>query len=102
MSSRTLKENFQKVNSREILTKLSALNILKWDYKQSDEGTHLGPVAEEFYEAFGLGNNKKSISTVDADGVALAAIKALHEENVQLRKEMEDLKRIVSMLIDKK
>ena len=102
MSSRTLKENFQSVNSREILTKLAALNILKWDYKQSEEGTHLGPIAEEFYEAFGLGSSDMSISTVDADGVALAAIKALHEENIELQKEMKELKKLVIKLLNQK
>jgi|GEM_PF-6872016 len=102
MSSRTLKENFKAVNSADILTKLAALNILKWDYKNSEEGTHLGPIAEEFYEAFGLGNSEKSISTVDADGVALAAIKALHEENVQLKKDMEELRKMMKLLLEKK
>ena len=101
MSSRTLKENFQSVNHTDILTKLAALNILKWDYKQSKEGTHLGPIAEEFYETFGLGNSEKSISTVDADGVALAAIKALHEENIRIKKELQELKILVESLLNK-
>jgi hypothetical protein len=40
---------------------------------------HLGPTAQDFYEVFGLGDDDKYISTVDADGVALAAIQALYE-----------------------
>ena len=65
------------------------MDISLWKYKDSDEGDHLGPIAEDFYNSFGLGNNKKYISTVDADGVALAAIKALHEEYSILNKELE-------------
>jgi hypothetical protein len=34
-------------------------------------------VAQDFYSAFGVGADDRHISTVDADGVALAAIKAL-------------------------
>jgi hypothetical protein len=34
----------------------------------------VGPTAEEFHEAFALGRDEKSIASVDAQGVALAAI----------------------------
>jgi len=39
---------------------------------------HIGPVAEDFHESFGLGTDVESIGTVDADGVALAAIQGLY------------------------
>ncbi len=39
---------------------------------------HLGPTAEDFYAAFGLGSDA-GIGTVDADGVALATIQALYQ-----------------------
>lgn len=82
-SRRLFKENFSTVNAAVILKKLAQLEIGTWQYIGSDEGYHLGPIAEEFYEAFGLGKDQQYISTVDADGVALAAIQALHEENQQ-------------------
>jgi len=37
---------------------------------------HLGPVAQDFHAAFGLGADDKHIATVDADGVALAPSRA--------------------------
>jgi len=40
---------------------------------------HMGPMAQDFWAAFGLWDNDKSITTVDADGVAPAAIQALHQ-----------------------
>lgn len=39
---------------------------------------HIRPVAQDFYAAFGVGEDPRRISTVDADGVALAAIQALY------------------------
>ena len=78
------------MNHADILTKLAGLNVLRWNYIGSDEGPHLGPIAEEFHAAFGLGNNEKYISTVDADGVALAAIKALYDQNQELLKTQKE------------
>ncbi|NNF34975.1 MAG: hypothetical protein HKN68_12755, partial [Saprospiraceae bacterium] len=106
-SSRTFKHRFEQVDKIEILEKLVKLDILKWEYKESEEGTHLGPIAEDFYETFGLGSDEKYISTADADGVALAAIQGLYQENQELKNELEsqkkeinDLKELVSKLIE--
>jgi hypothetical protein len=35
-------------------------------------------MAQDFYAAFGVGEDDKHITSIDEDGVALAAIKALH------------------------
>lgn len=88
-SSRALKEGFAAVNALEILNKVANLPITTWTYKRSTEGTHMGPIAEDFKAAFGLAGDGKSIGTVDADGVALAAIQGLNQklesENAELR-----------------
>jgi hypothetical protein len=59
----------------------------------------MGPMAQDFYTAFGLGEDDRHITTVDADGVALAAIQALYhafkEEIRTLRKELDILKRSI-------
>jgi len=39
----------------------------------------MGPVAQDFSAAFGLGESERYINTIDADGVALAAIQGLYE-----------------------
>jgi len=98
-SSRSLKTNFEPVSSAAILAKLATLNILKWNYKADSSAIHLGPIAEEFREAFGLGHDGKSISTVDADGVALAAIQALYDENQELKKEVEQQRILLQKLL---
>lgn len=78
-SSRSLKHEFAAVNPETVLERLLALPITTWEYRSSDEGAHMGPVAEDFRAAFGFGSSDRSISTVDADGVALAAIQGLNQ-----------------------
>ena len=77
-SSRTFKEGFAAVDPLAVLERLLDLPITTWSYTGSGEGRHLGPVAEDFKAAFGLAGDGKSIATVDADGVALAAIQGLN------------------------
>jgi hypothetical protein len=50
---------------------------MEWRYKNQPDELHLGPVAQDFYAAFGLGGDDKHIATVDEGGVALAAIQGL-------------------------
>lgn len=78
-SSREVKERFKPVDTSEVLQLVAGLPIQRWHYKGSDEGEHLGAMAEDFRGAFGLGSTEKTISMVDADGVALAAIQGLYE-----------------------
>ena len=56
----------------------------QWNDKSQDESVrHIGPTARDFAAALGVGENDTTISTVDADGVALAAIQGLDQENQQ-------------------
>jgi len=88
-SDRNAKENFEPVDPQEVLAKVAALPITRWNFKSDTEAEHVGPMAQDFREAFGLGTDDKHIATVDADGVALAAIQGLHRkveaENAELR-----------------
>lgn len=79
-SDENAKEDFQPVDSREILGLVSELPITSWNYKDSNrEGRHIGPMAQDFNPRFGVGEYKQYISAVDASGVALAAIQGLSE-----------------------
>lgn len=91
-SDRDAKEHFAPVESREVLAKVAALPISRWSYKESDGSTHLGPVAQDFHQAFGLGVDDKSIATVDADGVALAAIQGLNQVVKEKEAEIRELR----------
>jgi hypothetical protein len=77
-SSRTFKVGFAAIDAERILDKLIDLPITTWRYRGEDDTIHLGPVAEDFRAAFGLGDDERYIGTIDADGVALAAVQGLN------------------------
>jgi hypothetical protein len=100
------KHRFARVAGEDVLARLRELSITTWSYKvDEDEVRHLGPTAQGFRAAFGLGREETTIATVDADGVALAAaqalerrtaaqaeeIRALREENAALRARLDRL-----------
>jgi hypothetical protein len=62
------------------VAKVVAMPVHHWQPKDGPnrEIEHLGPMAQDFKAAFGLGDSDKAIGFQDADGVALAAIRALH------------------------
>jgi Chaperone of endosialidase len=78
-SDRNMKENFIAVDVHDVLEKLSWVHISKWNYKaDSDDVRHIGPMAQDFAKAFCVGDSDRAIHNVDSNGVALAAIQALH------------------------
>jgi len=93
LSDRNAKENFSSVDPSEVLARVASMPVMTWNYKSQDEGIrHIGPTAQDFRKAFGVGESETGITTVDADGVALAAIQGLVEE-LRLRdaRHIEDL-----------
>lgn len=80
-SDRNIKENFKAINHYDILDKVTSLEVTEWNYiSDQSETRHIGPMAQDFYAAFGVGMDDKHISMVDVDGIALASIKALNEK----------------------
>ncbi len=101
-SDRNLKENFREVNTVEVLQRVAELPITQWNYRGSDPSVvHIGPMAQDFHAAFGLGGtDDKGIGTLDAEGVALAAIQGVarrleekDREIADLRRQLEELRR---------
>jgi hypothetical protein len=69
------------VDAAAVLEKVALLPIQQWRFKAEPDGVrHVGPMAQDFRAAFGLGEIPTAIATVDADGVALAAIQGLNEK----------------------
>jgi hypothetical protein len=97
VSDRAAKENLTEVNSREILARVAALPMQTWNYK-GGAIRHIGPMAQDFYAAFAVGPDDKHISTVDADGVALAAIQGLAQENQELKSQISNLESRLAVL----
>lgn len=78
-SSRAIKDGFKPVDGAELLSTLAALPMTTWSYrKDASSIRHLGPVAEDFRAAFGLGRDDRHVDLIDAAGVALAAIQELN------------------------
>ena len=80
-SDKNRKTGFIQAPVRDLLEKVAALPISVWRYTNEASGTrHVGPTAQDFQATFGLGTDDKSIGTLDADGVALAAIQGLNQK----------------------
>ena len=90
-SSRSIKKNIVDVNPATVLEKIEALPIYHWTYAHNpDHVRHMGPMSEDFYKAFGLGDTDKGIAGVDSAGVALAAIKSLNQQSNQLKTDVHN------------
>lgn len=75
------KENFAPVDGEEVLSRLNNIPITTWNYKTDPPAVrHIGPMAQDFYAAFGLGQDDRHIASLDTNGVALAAIKELSQQ----------------------
>ncbi len=78
-SSRETKTDFASLNALDVLQRVVNLPMTQWRYKgERTDIRHIGPMAEDFRGAFGLGEDEKSIGVLDASGVALSAIQGLH------------------------
>lgn len=93
-SSVTFKRDFAAIDSADVLRRVLELPLMTWRYRDEPDIRHLGPTAEDFKAAFGLGGDPQYIGTVDADGVALAALQGLdaklERENASLRAALAD------------
>jgi hypothetical protein len=88
MSGRTRKSNIVPLDDAAVLDKVAALSVSEWSYTAERGVRHVGPMAQDFYAAFGVGEDNRHITSIDEDGVALAAIKALRAENASLRQRL--------------
>ena len=104
-SDRNMKKNFQPVDTVAVLDKLAGIPIQRWNYKweRDDDVPNIGPMAQDFKAAFYPGRDDKGISTLEFNGVELAAIQGLNlkleqqvkekeQEISDLRRELDELK----------
>ena len=93
------KHRFRELDSEAVLAKIAAMPVTEWSYRAQDDAIrHIGPTAQDFHAAFGLGEDPLRIGTLDADGVALAAIKALEARSRQHADEVSALRAEVAQL----
>ncbi len=84
-SDRNVKERVESITPSRVLAGVLAMPVSKWSIIGS-KVRQMGPMAQDFYRAFGLGDTDKAINSIDASGVAFAAIQGLNETvNQKLR-----------------
>lgn len=94
-SSRQLKTAHGTIDVGSVLAGVAVLSVDAWRYKPEtglEQQVHIGPYAEDFRAAFGVGDGV-TISNIDAIGVCLAAIRALSEKIETLEAELRDMRR---------
>ena len=102
-SDRNQKQHFEAVDGEGVLAKLAAMPIDRWSYRSEPGVRHVGPTAQDFRAAFGLGVDDTSIGHIDLSGISLRAIQALDartrplaDELAELRAEIAELRRALA------
>lgn len=92
-SDRETKTGIEAIDPRQVLAKVEDLPISTWTRKTgSPTVRHMGPMAQDFAAAFGLGINDRSIAVVDLAGVSLAAIQGLQAELGEKQEQIQQLR----------
>ena len=105
-SARDSKDNFEPLDGKQLLEKVSSMQLEAWNYKGTDE-RHIGPVAEDFAAAFDVGTIREDdgmrenhyLAASDVAGVALIGVQELTKENAELRQRIEQLESMVQALL---
>jgi hypothetical protein len=92
VSDRNRKENFLAVEGEDLLLRLRSVPVSTWNYLSQDRSIrHMGPMAQDFAAAFGLGESNLLINSLDIDGVNLAGVQALTARTDHLRAQVRTL-----------
>ena len=98
-SSRALKENFSPVEGEDLLARIRGVPVTTWNYiSEGRQVRHMGPFAEDFRAAFGLGIDDRSIGLLDIGGVNFGAVKALEARTAELQQQLLERDRRISEL----
>lgn len=79
VSDRALKTNISNVSPKKVLRDLMSIPVSTWNMIGSDV-RQIGPMSQDFFKAFGVGSDDRTINQTDAQGVAFAAIQGLYQE----------------------
>ena len=91
-SDKAKKTAFSEVDATDVLNRVADMPITTWQFRFDEpELRHMGPTAQDFYAAFGLGVSDKTIAPVDGIGVALAAIQSLNSEAKLKQEKIDEL-----------
>jgi len=84
--------DFRTVDRQVLLEALARMRVREYSLKSQDPSIrHVGPIAQDFHSLLGYGESNTTINTGDADGVLLAAVQALYEQNQVLNRRVAEL-----------
>ena len=104
-SDKTKKENFQPVDGEEVLGKIRGFELSSWNFIGHDpkEFRHYGPMAQDFFAAFGhdgVGQigTETTINSGDLAGILMIAVQALEKRTVELKQKEAQIAVLASRL----
>src|SRR5215813_4657642 len=105
VSDKTKKENFQLVDGEEVLGKIRGFELTSWNFIGHDpkEFRHYGPMAQDFFAAFGhdgVGQigTETTINSGDLAGILMIAVQALEKRTAELKQKESQIAVLESRL----
>jgi Chaperone of endosialidase len=91
-SDKNKKENFQPVDGEAVLGKIRGFELSSWNFIGHDpkEFRHYGPMAQDFFAAFGHDGagqigSETTINSGDLAGILMVAVQALEKRTAELK-----------------
>ena len=91
VSDKTKKENFQPVDGEAVLGKIRGFELSSWNFIGHDpkEFRHYGPMAQDFFAAFGQDGvgqigSETTINSADLAGILMVAVQALEKRTAEI------------------
>jgi hypothetical protein len=109
VSDKTKKENFQPVDGEAVLGKIRGFELSSWNFIGHDpkEFRHYGPMAQDFFTAFGhdgVGQigSETTINSGDMAGILMIAVQALEKRTAELKQKEAQMALLQSEVKDLK
>ncbi len=91
-SDKTKKENFQPVDGEAVLEKIRGFELSSWNFIGHDpkEFRHYGPMAQDFFAAFGQDGvgqigTETTINSGDLAGILMIAVQSLEKRTAEIK-----------------
>ena len=91
-SDKTKKENFEPVDGEAVLGKIRGFELTSWNFIGHDpkQFRHYGPMAQDFFAAFGQDGvgqigSETTINSGDLAGIFMIAVQALEKRTAELK-----------------
>ena len=91
-SDKTKKENFKPVDGEAVLGKIRGFELTSWNFIGHDpkEFRHYGPMAQDFFAAFGQDGvgqigTETTINSADLAGILMIAVQALEKRTAEIK-----------------